>query len=173
MDDGLDTPVDAPVIPSRVDVEDGVETIELDPPVDAPVIPSTIELEELIVVGSDTTLWDVPVDAPENPALELVATDCTDELTKVELGEVVDSMDEVVDSMDEVVESMDEMLDSTPVEAPVIPSTIELEELVVVGTGILVVVGTETMVWLVPVDAPVYPAFELVSALETELSAVD
>lgn len=166
MDDGLDTPVDAPVIPSRVDVEDGVETIELDPPVDAPVIPSTIELEELIVVGSDTTLWDVPVDAPENPALELVATDCTDELTKVELGEVVDSMDEVV-------ESMDEMLDSTPVEAPVIPSTIELEELVVVGTGILVVVGTETMVWLVPVDAPVYPAFELVSALETELSAVD
>lgn len=166
MDDGLDTPVDAPVIPSRVDVEDGVETIELDPPVDAPVIPSTIELEELIVVGSDTTLWDVPVDAPENPALELVATDGTDELTKVELGEVVDSMDEVV-------ESMDEMLDSTPVEAPVIPSTIELEELVVVGTGILVVVGTETMVWLVPVDAPVYPAFELVSALETELSAVD
>lgn len=159
MDDGLDTPVDAPVIPSRVEVEDGVETIELDPPVDAPVIPSTVELEELIVVGTDTTVWDVPVDAPENPALELVATDCTDELTKVELGEVVDSMDE--------------MLDSTPVEAPVIPSTIELEELVVVGTGTLVVVGTETMVWLVPVDAPVYPAFELVSALKTELSAVD
>ena len=166
MDDGLDTPVDAPVIPSRVDVEDGVETIELDPPVDAPVIPSTIELEELIVVGSDTTLWDVPVDAPENPALELVATDGTDELTKVELGEVVDSMDGVV-------ESMDEMLDSTPVEAPVIPSTIELEELVVVGTGILVVVGTETMVWLVPVDAPVYPALELESLLKTELSGVD
>lgn len=112
-----------------------------------------------MIVGTDTTVWDVPVDAPENPALELVATDCTDEPMKVELGEVVDSTDE--------------MLGSTPVEIPVIPSTIEVEELVVVGSGTLVVVGTETMVWLVPVDAPVYPALELESVLKTELSVVD
>lgn len=38
-------------------------------PVDAPVIPSAIELDKLVVVGTDTIVGVVPVEAPETPGI--------------------------------------------------------------------------------------------------------